>query len=217
MLDIDVCHAFPPAFLAILLTRLCFPFGLAAFFGSTFPHLFLQSYSELRPAPCSRQYIPRVFGFKVHQVRTDVNESCSRAARVLILSFSLPARPSLSLLSSEIATWMDFFLTFPYCGLPRGAGRDRGQQQPGGEQRCTAGAIGRVAQTTQKRAGLRLGFVIFLLGGVWRTCCHVRRQGGKDARVRFSLFLLLVSCQFAIAFSRWHGAATPNRVAASLL
>ena len=39
-----------------------------AFFGSTFPHLFLQTYGELRPQRCTRQYIPRVFGFKVHQV-----------------------------------------------------------------------------------------------------------------------------------------------------
>lgn len=38
-----------------------------AFFGSTFPHLFLQTYSELRPPACSRTYVPRVFGFKVHQ------------------------------------------------------------------------------------------------------------------------------------------------------
>lgn len=33
--------------------------------------------------------------------------------------------------------------------------------------------------------------------------------------MRFSHFLLLGSCQFALAVSRWHGAATPNRVAAS--
>ena len=38
-----------------------------AFFGSTFPPLFLQTYSELRPQRCIRQYVPRVFGFKVHQ------------------------------------------------------------------------------------------------------------------------------------------------------
>ena len=37
-----------------------------AFFGSTFPHLFLQTYGDLRPAPCNRTYVPRVFGFKVH-------------------------------------------------------------------------------------------------------------------------------------------------------
>jgi len=38
-----------------------------AFFGSTFPHLFLQTYADLRPQRCTRQYVPRVFGFKVHQ------------------------------------------------------------------------------------------------------------------------------------------------------
>lgn len=38
-----------------------------AFFGSTFPHLFLQTYGDLRPPSCTRTYVPRVFGFKVHQ------------------------------------------------------------------------------------------------------------------------------------------------------
>lgn len=37
-----------------------------AFFGATFPHLFLQTYGELRPQRCTRHYVPRVFGFKVH-------------------------------------------------------------------------------------------------------------------------------------------------------
>jgi casein kinase II subunit beta len=37
-----------------------------AYFGTTFPHLFLQSFRELRPPPQSRRYVPRVFGFKVH-------------------------------------------------------------------------------------------------------------------------------------------------------
>ena len=38
-----------------------------AFFGTTFPHLFVQTYHELRPPPCSATYVPRVFGFKVHK------------------------------------------------------------------------------------------------------------------------------------------------------
>ena len=38
-----------------------------AFFGSTFPHLFLQTYGDLRPQPSTRTYVPRVFGFKVYQ------------------------------------------------------------------------------------------------------------------------------------------------------
>jgi hypothetical protein len=40
-----------------------------AFFGTTFPHLFFQTYRELRPPPCSTKYVPRVFGFKVHKAR----------------------------------------------------------------------------------------------------------------------------------------------------
>ena len=40
-----------------------------AFFGTTFPHLFFQTYRELRPPSCSTKYVPRVFGFKVHKAR----------------------------------------------------------------------------------------------------------------------------------------------------
>ena len=39
-----------------------------AFFGTTFPHLYLQTYSELLPTPRTTTYVPRVFGFKVHKV-----------------------------------------------------------------------------------------------------------------------------------------------------
>merc|ERR1712070_489082 len=39
-----------------------------AFFGTTFPHLFFQTYRELRPPPSACKYVPRVFGFKVHKV-----------------------------------------------------------------------------------------------------------------------------------------------------
>ncbi|MFS8029929.1 putative casein kinase II, regulatory subunit, casein kinase II subunit beta [Helianthus anomalus] len=38
-----------------------------AFFGSTFPHLFLMTYGHLKPQKTSQDYIPRVFGFKVHK------------------------------------------------------------------------------------------------------------------------------------------------------
>jgi hypothetical protein len=55
-----------------------------AFFGSTFPHLFLQTYGDLRPARCTRQYIPRVFGFKVHQVRPD-GRATTAAPRCVVL------------------------------------------------------------------------------------------------------------------------------------
>ncbi|KAJ3680630.1 hypothetical protein LUZ60_016908 [Juncus effusus] len=38
-----------------------------AYFGTTFPHLFLMTYSQLKPAKPSLQYVPRVFGFKLHK------------------------------------------------------------------------------------------------------------------------------------------------------
>ncbi|KAB2055332.1 hypothetical protein ERO13_A11G029300v2 [Gossypium hirsutum] len=37
-----------------------------AYFGTTFPHLFLMTYSHLKPLKASQIYVPRVFGFKLH-------------------------------------------------------------------------------------------------------------------------------------------------------
>ncbi|WVZ57669.1 hypothetical protein U9M48_008027 [Paspalum notatum var. saurae] len=38
-----------------------------AYFGTTFPHLFLMTYPHLKPQKPSQQYTPRVFGFKLHK------------------------------------------------------------------------------------------------------------------------------------------------------
>lgn len=38
-----------------------------SYFGTTFPHLFLMTYSHLKPQKPSQQYTPRVFGFKLHK------------------------------------------------------------------------------------------------------------------------------------------------------
>ncbi|CAJ1943210.1 unnamed protein product [Sphenostylis stenocarpa] len=38
-----------------------------AYFGVTFPHLFLMTYGNLKPQKPSQNYVPRVFGFKVHK------------------------------------------------------------------------------------------------------------------------------------------------------
>uniref|UniRef100_A0A7N0V2T7 Casein kinase II subunit beta n=1 Tax=Kalanchoe fedtschenkoi TaxID=63787 RepID=A0A7N0V2T7_KALFE len=38
-----------------------------AYFGTTFPHLFLMTYAHLKPQKLSQSYIPRIFGFKVHK------------------------------------------------------------------------------------------------------------------------------------------------------
>ncbi|XP_074584974.1 putative casein kinase II subunit beta-4 isoform X2 [Curcuma longa] len=38
-----------------------------AYFGTTFPHLFLMTYGHLRPQKPSQRYLPRVFGYKIHK------------------------------------------------------------------------------------------------------------------------------------------------------
>jgi hypothetical protein len=38
-----------------------------AYFGTTFPHLFLMSYGHLKPQKASQSYVPRVFGFKLNK------------------------------------------------------------------------------------------------------------------------------------------------------
>jgi casein kinase II subunit beta len=38
-----------------------------AYFGTTFPHLFLMSYPYIKPAKPTQSYTPRIFGFKLHK------------------------------------------------------------------------------------------------------------------------------------------------------
>ncbi|XP_042387200.1 putative casein kinase II subunit beta-4 isoform X2 [Zingiber officinale] len=38
-----------------------------AYFGTTFPHLFLMTYGHLKPQKPSQRYVPRVFGYKIHR------------------------------------------------------------------------------------------------------------------------------------------------------
>ncbi|CAL0331723.1 unnamed protein product [Lupinus luteus] len=38
-----------------------------AYFGTTFPNLFLMTYGHLKPQKPTQRYVPRVFGFKVHK------------------------------------------------------------------------------------------------------------------------------------------------------
>ncbi|KAK9121108.1 hypothetical protein Syun_018725 [Stephania yunnanensis] len=38
-----------------------------AYFGTTFPHLFLMTYGQYKPQKPSQSYIPRIFGFKIHK------------------------------------------------------------------------------------------------------------------------------------------------------
>jgi casein kinase II subunit beta len=43
-----------------------------AYFGTTFPHLFQQIYPELIPPRPRFNYVPRVFGFKIHKSSREV-------------------------------------------------------------------------------------------------------------------------------------------------
>ncbi|KAL6981360.1 putative casein kinase II subunit beta-4 [Sarracenia purpurea var. burkii] len=38
-----------------------------AYFGTTFPHLFLMTYGHLKPQKAAQSYVPKVFGFKIHK------------------------------------------------------------------------------------------------------------------------------------------------------
>ncbi|KAF8113861.1 hypothetical protein N665_0045s0100 [Sinapis alba] len=37
-----------------------------AYFGTTFPHLFLMAYGNMKPQKPTQSYVPKIFGFKVH-------------------------------------------------------------------------------------------------------------------------------------------------------
>jgi len=42
-----------------------------AYFGTTFPHLLLQTYPEIVPTKPQFSYVPRIFGFKIHKSSTN--------------------------------------------------------------------------------------------------------------------------------------------------
>lgn len=40
-----------------------------AYFGCSFPHILLQSYPDITPAPPQSEYIPKIYGFKLYKRR----------------------------------------------------------------------------------------------------------------------------------------------------
>lgn len=50
-----------------------------AYFGTTFCHLFMQSYWEMNPSPPTGLYVPRIFGFKIHRPNGPMITSAGRA------------------------------------------------------------------------------------------------------------------------------------------
>ena len=43
-----------------------------AYYGTTFPHLFLMTYGYLKPPACSTEYVPRIFGFRIREKKSEV-------------------------------------------------------------------------------------------------------------------------------------------------
>lgn len=39
-----------------------------AYYGSTFPHMLFQVYPHLLPPKTNERYVPRIFGFKIHEI-----------------------------------------------------------------------------------------------------------------------------------------------------
>lgn len=57
-----------------------------AYFGTTFPHLFLMSFPELRPEKTSatkETYIPRVFGFKLSPLAYDIESNSKNGKKTV--------------------------------------------------------------------------------------------------------------------------------------
>jgi casein kinase II subunit beta len=64
----NVVHVFCPQCQELYFPRSTKQANLdGAYFGTTFPHLFLLQYPECIPAKSTVGYVPRIYGFKIHQ------------------------------------------------------------------------------------------------------------------------------------------------------
>ncbi|RHX99073.1 hypothetical protein DYB37_001576, partial [Aphanomyces astaci] len=73
-------------YVAHLVEDLPIPHGCVvdgAYFGSTFPHLFFLTYSNLEPPPSTHLYVPRVFGYKIHRKGPNRHRLATTAAKAL--------------------------------------------------------------------------------------------------------------------------------------
>jgi len=67
-----------------------------AYFGTTFPHLLLQMYSELIPSKPLNTYVPRIYGFKIHKSARNHTPSTQS-----ITNNSTPSNPKEQLTSNN--------------------------------------------------------------------------------------------------------------------
>lgn len=71
-------HAFPELSVIIRLQTLalCQQSNVdGSYFGTTFPHLLLMTYPALRPPKVQEAYVPRVFGFRLHQGKREASQA----------------------------------------------------------------------------------------------------------------------------------------------
>ena len=59
-----------------------------AYFGTSFCHLFLQSFWELVPTPPVSSYVPRIFGFKIHKSAREAAIAAAKAAASAVVARS---------------------------------------------------------------------------------------------------------------------------------
>ena len=53
-----------------------------AFFGTSFPHMLLQTYPEYQPPLCGQSYIPRIFGFRIHSTAHEASLKAKQEAKM---------------------------------------------------------------------------------------------------------------------------------------
>ena len=77
-----------------------------AYFGTTFCHLFLQTYWDLVPPPPTMTYTPRIFGFKIHRTakqRAGEKPGQPTAASSSASALAVPAKADAPAVSSRTA------------------------------------------------------------------------------------------------------------------
>ena len=134
-----------------------------AYFGTTFCHLFLQSYWELQPQPPASVYVPRIFGFKIHRPQVPPAASAGRAVAAVNLA-ALAANSSRGAGGAGSSSACAAAGASP---APGGSserrerasheGGDEGDHErtPGGSKggRSSRPAVGRIAEGTEIDAG----------------------------------------------------------------
>lgn len=67
-----------------------------AYFGTTFPHLLLQTYPELQPLPSEAKYQPKIYGFNIHPSARERQLERARARQTPRMPVRTTATPSSS-------------------------------------------------------------------------------------------------------------------------